>query len=305
MREPDRDNPDDRDEREHQLDDTLHWPAGGKRAHGDERRASDDDSMQRTDTSEIPAERSGEPGADGHSPAATPQAMAAGGALAGATVATIIAGPVGTPIGALAGLAAGALGGWWASHAATSTRYEQADDEHYRRLYGESPFRLADRSFDHVRPAYQLGHMSAFNPEYAGREFEDIEPDLRRAWRDDFRRYSGEWDAVRHFAGDAYGHARSTGAGADALRDYRRVGAAGSAVDTREMRIIRERYEQYQIDAQRNAQVEDPSVGEMLGGSESHRRASFSDPAPPEELLTEEQGMSDDGTSGGSRELRS
>ena len=96
-----------------------------------------------------------------------------------------------------------------------------------------SPSRAADRGFEHARPAYQLGHLAAHNPEWAGRSFDDVEPDLRRGWSDDLHARHGAWDAVRPHVRDAWGHARTQGAGT--RRDAAVIGSAGSAVDPVEL----------------------------------------------------------------------
>jgi hypothetical protein len=142
---------------------------------------------------------------------------------------------VGTGIGAILGALAGAVGGWWTGHSVADTaRYTDDDDRHYQQLHATA---WADRGhqFDRARPAYQLGHLAAHNPEYHRREFHDVEPELRRAWTGDLAAH-GDWDAVQPYARDAYGHARSTGAGEAAHRDTAVVGTAGSAVDPDELR---------------------------------------------------------------------
>lgn len=61
-------------------------------------------------------------------------------------------------------------------------------------------------AYEHVRPAYQLGHLAGMNPDYQGRRFEDVEPDLRRG----YDAYAGNnagtpaWADVRDYASDAY-----------------------------------------------------------------------------------------------------
>jgi len=86
-----------------------------------------------------------------------------GGAAAGAAGAAIgsFAGPVGTLIGGLAGV----VGGWWAGKSAVeaSHKYSPEDDRHYRETYESSSSKLADRSYETVRPAYQLGHVAGLN----------------------------------------------------------------------------------------------------------------------------------------------
>ena len=146
-----------------------------------------------------------------------------GGAAAGAAGAAIgaMAGPVGMIVGGLAGI----VGGWWAGKAATESakHYTTEDDRHYRDTYESSPSRLGDRSFDDVRPAYQVGHLAGKNPDYKGREWDAVEPDLQQGWTDEVRERHGEWDAARPFARDAFTRSRGTvSSPADVARDQDR-----------------------------------------------------------------------------------
>lgn len=132
-----------------------------------------------------------------------------GGAAAGAAGAAIgaMAGPVGMIVGGLAGI----VGGWWAGKAAAESakHYTPEDDRHYRDSYESSPGRIADRSFDDVRPAYQVGHLAGRNPDYKDRDWEAVEPDLERGWTDTVRERHGEWDAARPYARDAFTRSRA------------------------------------------------------------------------------------------------
>ena len=127
------------------------------------------------------------------------------GALTGAALGSL-GGPVGTIIGGIAG----AVGGWWAGKAIAdaATRITNEDDSYYRTHYESSSARLGDRTYDDVRPAYQLGHLAGQNPDYTGRSFDDIEGDLRRGWTDDVRTRHGDWESVRGYARDAYDRGR-------------------------------------------------------------------------------------------------
>ena len=126
---------------------------------------------------------------------------AVGGAAVGAGIGTIVGGPIGTAIGALAG----AVGGWWASHASTvDTEYKEDTDAYYRSTYETLPDRQADVTYDVVRPAYRYGYLASRNPDYRGRDFEDIEPDLQRGWTDDLRTRYGDWAKVRPHVRTAY-----------------------------------------------------------------------------------------------------
>lgn len=150
----------------------------------------------------------------------TPGKLAAegvGGASAGAAGAAIgaMAGPIGMLVGGLAGI----VGGWWAGKSAVEAahHYSPEDDNAYRSAYESSSTRIADRSYDDVRPAYQLGHVAGRNPDYQGRDWDAVEGDLKRGWTDDLRARHGEWETARPFARDAYtrssGAAGSTAAG--------------------------------------------------------------------------------------------
>lgn len=123
------------------------------------------------------------------------------GALAGAAIGSL-GGPIGTVIGGIAG----AVGGWWAGReiSEAAQQYTGADDAFYRNHYDAGDRRLADRSYEAVRPAYQLGHIAGHNPDYAGRSFESVEPDLRRGWDTGTSDAHGAWDQVRGYARDAY-----------------------------------------------------------------------------------------------------
>jgi len=154
----------------------------------------------------------------------------AAGVLAGAAI-----GSVGGPIGAIIGGLAGAVGGWWTGRTISEavSHFTTDDDAAYRTHYESSSYRLADRSYDDVRPAYQLGHLAGRNPEYSNRTFDEVEGDLRRGWTDDVRARHGEWDTVRPYARDAYERGRSgmTAGGAAATATGATAYGAGRTAD--------------------------------------------------------------------------
>lgn len=127
-----------------------------------------------------------------------------GGVLAGAAIGSI-GGPIGTVIGGIAG----AIGGWWTGRAISeaASNFSHADDEEFRTDYESrraEPLSNPDRSYERVRPAYQLGYLASRNPEYAGRSFEDIEPHLERGWRGNADTVGGDWNDMRDYARTAY-----------------------------------------------------------------------------------------------------
>jgi hypothetical protein len=123
------------------------------------------------------------------------------GVVAGAAIGSA-AGPIGTIIGGIAG----AVGGWWAGHAVSEAthKFTRDDDDYYREHFVNRSDRLADRGYDDVRPAYQLGHIASLNPDYRGMSFEQIEPDLQRGWGNDLRSRHGDWSTVRPYSKEAY-----------------------------------------------------------------------------------------------------
>ena len=143
----------------------------------------------------------------------------ASGIAAGAAIGSL-AGPVGTIVGMLAG----AVGGWWAGKEVADAVSRKSDDadSHYRTHFETNRRADTPRSYDDVRPAYQIGDLAARNPDYQGRRFEEIEPDLQRGWSEDLRSKHGDWSEVRGYASEGYTRGRS-GAG-DVAQGARNLG---------------------------------------------------------------------------------
>jgi hypothetical protein len=128
-----------------------------------------------------------------------------GGVLAGAAIGSV-AGPVGTLIGGIAG----AMGGWWSGRAVTeaASKLTKDDDEYYRGRYESSPTRLADRSYEDVRPAYHLGQVASQNPDYANKEWSAVQSELQRGWTAEHAQKYGDWSTVSGYAGEGYARGR-------------------------------------------------------------------------------------------------
>jgi hypothetical protein len=121
------------------------------------------------------------------------------GAAAGAGLGALL-GPAGIVIGGIAG----AVGGWWAGHGVGEATDDFGDetDAHYRRLHETDHADAAD--YDSARSFYHLGAVARRNPDYRGRNFDEIETDLRRGWRDDVSDRFRSWDDVRPFVRTGY-----------------------------------------------------------------------------------------------------
>jgi hypothetical protein len=180
-----------------------------------------------------------EPTAAGTSAAVTAPVGAVAGAAAGATAGTITAGPVGTIVGAIVG----AIGGGVAGLGASDQAQPSAEDEaYYQSHHRTATSGLADAAYERARPAYHLGHVAALNPDWRGRRYEEIEPELRRGWGDDVRARHGDWAAASPFARAAY------------ERTLARTNAGFGSVPVTDARV---------------------------GSTASHDHASFSDPLAP------------------------
>lgn len=144
------------------------------------------------------------------------------GVLTGAAI-----GSVGGPVGTLIGGIAGALGGWWAGRAISEAadKLTHDDDSYYRKSYESSPNRLADRSYEDLRPAYHLGHVAAHNPDYADKQWSDVQTDLQRGWSAEHTKKYGDWSTVSGYASEGFQRGRlnlgSTASGAGPLTGNR------------------------------------------------------------------------------------
>ncbi len=126
------------------------------------------------------------------------------GALVGAGIGSA-AGPVGSIIGGIAG----AIGGWWAGHAVIEAAHSlnPEDDAHFREHYDSLAERPADAAYDDVRGAYYLGQIASHNPDFASREFADMESELQRGWTSQLST-TGPWESVRELAATGFMHGR-------------------------------------------------------------------------------------------------
>lgn len=127
------------------------------------------------------------------------------GVVAGAAIGSL-GGPIGTVIGGIAG----AVGGWWAGKKVSdaATGYTEDADTLYRKDF-ESRGSGRFKSYDEARPLYQFGYLASRNPDYEGRSFSDISPELERGWNSDLERQYGSWKDVSGTVGNAFDSGRS------------------------------------------------------------------------------------------------
>jgi hypothetical protein len=107
------------------------------------------------------------------------------------------------PLGTIVGKIAGRLGGWW--HSAAEAAAELPEEEQQACLIHFEAYtaRPAGMTYERALPGYTLGYIAARNPDYRGRGFEEIEPDLRHGFGEE---RAAEYDALRDFT--RYGYQR-------------------------------------------------------------------------------------------------
>jgi uncharacterized protein YjbJ (UPF0337 family) len=114
-------------------------------------------------------------------PGAHPVGVAAGGtggAAAGTAIGAAVAGPIGGLVGAAAGAIAGGLAGKGVAEAINPTEEEQ----YWREYYKTRPYYRTDVDFESYAPAYRFGWESASRPEFRGKNFEEVEDQLKTEW---------------------------------------------------------------------------------------------------------------------------
>ena len=106
--------------------------------------------------------------------------------------------------GLVGGLAL-AAGGWWAGKQLLEAfnSVGEEDEKDYRTHFESFPNRPDKLPYDRARTGYLLGHTAARNPEYQGRTFGEVEPDLRRGFTGES---ADRFDTLREYS--RYGYER-------------------------------------------------------------------------------------------------
>lgn len=94
-----------------------------------------------------------------------------------------------------------ALGGWWTGDEAERAvnTFTDNQDAVCRRHFESSSSTTSGAAdeYDRVRPAYGFGYVARHNPDYRGRSFDDVEPDLQTSWQRTGQDRTGEWRDVQ------------------------------------------------------------------------------------------------------------
>ena len=142
-------------------------------------------------------------------PGAHPIGVGVGAAITGAA-AGAAGGAVGGPVGAVAGAAIGAVAGGYVGKAVEEQIDPTAEDAYWRENYRTRPYFEPGAEYDTYRPAYQYGWES--RTQFRDRRFDEVEPELQKAWGSRKGRSTLEWEKAKQAARDAWEHVdRATG----------------------------------------------------------------------------------------------
>lgn len=127
----------------------------------------------------------------------------AGATLAGATAGTIAGGPIGMAAGAVAGVVAGSVIGGITGKAIAERINPKHEDEYWRNEFPTRSYAAGSKyGWEDYEPAFRMGYQRY--PEYHGRRFDDVEPELSQRWAEARGDSHLDWEEARHATRDAY-----------------------------------------------------------------------------------------------------
>ncbi len=142
-------------------------------------------------------------GAPGSHPVGTGLGAVAGGLAAGAAAGTVV-GPVGTMIGAAVGAVVGAFAGKGIAESIDPT----AENAYWEENYTDRPYIKDGATYDDYGPAYRYG-VDQYGAN-AGRNFDDVEPELSSRWNTARGESNLEWDHAKHAVKDSWNRVSDT-----------------------------------------------------------------------------------------------
>jgi hypothetical protein len=130
-----------------------------------------------------------------------------GGGIAGAAAGAAIGTAVGGPIGGALGAVAGAIGGAVTADQIQDELDPKIEEAYWKDNYKSRPYYKHGDDYEVYLPAYRFGWESAIRKQFAERDFEDIEPELRNSWITECDE-SRDWDSVREICRDGFNRIR-------------------------------------------------------------------------------------------------
>jgi len=125
---------------------------------------------------------------------------AAGGAAAGAAIGAVVAGPIGAAVGGVAGAVAGGIVGKAAAEEINPT----TEHAFWRNEFGKRPYVTQGFPYDQYGPAYQYGWESYAAYGTKVKAFDEVEPELRRAWDNRRGQSTLSWEQAQAATRDAW-----------------------------------------------------------------------------------------------------
>ena len=103
-------------------------------------------------------------------------------------------------MGAVAGAVVGAVAGGYVGKAVEEAVDPTTEDAYWQSNYNKRPYVAKETNYETYRPAYQYGWESYGR--YAGRRFEEVEPELQRDWPKTKSQLS--WENAKQAVRDAW-----------------------------------------------------------------------------------------------------
>lgn len=135
----------------------------------------------------------------GAHPIGTGIGAAAGGAATGAAIGSV-AGPIGTAVGIAAGAVAGGLVGKGVAEHFDPTE----EDAYWRDHYTNEPYVQRDYTYDDYQPAYRSGYDAYARYGQSGRQWDEVEPDLRTEYERNRGQSRLNWEQAKSAARAAW-----------------------------------------------------------------------------------------------------
>jgi hypothetical protein len=129
------------------------------------------------------------------------------GSAGGAATGVVVGAALGGPVGAVVGGAIGAVVGGAAGHAAGEAVNPTVEREYWSKNFKNRPYYRSGKEYSEYEPAYRFGWESAGRKDYAGKKFDEVEPELERNWNST-QGARGPWTDSREATRDAWSRVR-------------------------------------------------------------------------------------------------
>ena len=125
------------------------------------------------------------------------------GAIAGAATGAAVGGALGGPVGAAIGAAAGSIAGGAAADQIQDELDPKLEEVYWQENYKHRPYYKPGDPYETYLPAYRFGWKAASSRDYGDKDFEALEPELKKRWETEHPK-SGDWESVRNIVRDAF-----------------------------------------------------------------------------------------------------